>query len=344
MDKRFPALVANEELCAYFTGCARSSSLSHAYILLGAKGTGKHTLARLIAAAVSCEHRTDGGEDIPCGACNSCRKICEGISPDVTVIGRSDKATLGVDAIRFIKGDIASYPIDGDYKIYIIEDAHTMTKQAQNALLLTLEEPPSYVIFILLCESTEPLLDTIKSRAPVLRMKTPSEAQTIEYFKKNNSTVARFIESSPEEFKEIYKASSGSIGRIIELIGSAEKKQILGNRALATSLIEALSHKTLARDFSEILSMFAQKREERERLTVQFLEIEAALRDLIAIKKADDPAMVFFTDTERAEELSYGFSILRLTQIIECTEKTRLAITRNANVKLTLVNYLSNLI
>lgn len=344
MDKRFPALVANEELCTYFTGCARSSSLSHAYILLGAKGTGKHSLARLIAAAVSCEHRGDGCEDIPCGACNSCRKISEGISPDVTVIGRSDKATLGVDAIRFIKGDIASYPIDGDYKIYIIEDAHTMTKQAQNALLLTLEEPPSYVIFILLCESTEPLLDTIKSRAPVLRMKTPSEAQTIEYFKKNNSTVARFIESSPEEFKEIYKAASGSIGRIIELIGSAEKKQILGNRALATSLIEALSHKTLARDFSEILSMFAQKREERERLTVQLLEIEAALRDLIAIKKADDPAMVFFTDTERAEELSYGFSILRLTQIIECTEKTRLAIMRNANVKLTLVNYLSNLI
>ena len=344
MDKRFPALVANEDLSAYFTGCAKSSSLSHAYILLGAKGTGKHTLARLIAAAINCENRLDADEEIPCGACNSCRKISEGISPDITVIGRGDKATLGVDAIRFIKGDISSYPIDGDYKVYIIEDAHTMTKQAQNALLLTLEEPPSYVIFILLCESVEPLLDTIKSRAPVLRMKIPSEADTVEFLKKNNSTVSRFIESSPEEFRELYQASSGSIGRIIELVGSAEKKQILGNRALATRLIESLSHNTLANDFSEILSLFAQKREERERLTVQFLEIEAALRDLIAIKKADSPKMVFFTDTERAEELSYGFSILKLTAIIECAEKARLAITRNANVKLTLINFLSNLI
>lgn len=344
MDNRFPALVANEELCSYFTGCIRASSLSHAYILLGTKGTGKHTLAKLIAASLNCENKDEQDAALPCGVCDSCRKIAGDISADVSVIGRGEKATLGVDAVRFIKSDVASYPIDGDYKVYIIEDAHTMTKQAQNALLLTLEEPPPYVVFILLCESTESILETIKSRAPVLRMKTPGETDAIEYLKNNEPTVARFIKTSPDEFKEIYKAASGSIGRIIELVGSSEKKQILQNRALAAKLIEALSHNSLARDFSEVLSMFAQKREERERLVSQLLEIEAALRDLVAIKKADDPSLVFFTDTAQAENLAYGFSVLKLAGIIEAAERARLAVTRNANVKLTVINFLSSLI
>lgn len=345
MKNNFSGIIANDELCSYFANAIESSSLSHAYILLGAKGTGKHTLARLVAAALSCENKGDENAPLPCLACNNCNKIINGISPDVIYVSRDDdKATLGVESIRFIKEDVAYFPNDGNYKIYIIEDAHTMTVQAQNAFLLTLEEPPEYAVFILLCEHTENILETIKSRAPILRMKTPQRDEAIEFLKSNYPAVRTLMNSAPDEFEQIYMASNGSIGRILELINSSEKKQILQNRELAQKLIESIAHNRLSQDFAEISSMFSQKRDEREKIIAQFSEIQCALRDLITIKKSDEPCLIFFTDSKYTEELSYSFSLKKLIGISESTEKARVSLLRNANVKLTVINYLSELI
>ncbi len=345
MKNNHLGIIGNDDLYNYFTSCAKANSLSHAYILLGAKGTGKHTLAKLIAAAINCDNKMDIDATIPCEECNSCRKILSNNSADITYISREkDKATIGIDPIRYIKSDVAVYPNDGDFKVYIIEDAHTMTPQAQNALLLTLEEPPSYVVFILLCEHTETILETIKSRAPIIRIKTPSKDETIEYLKENNPSARNLINNSPAEFDEIYMAASGSIGRILELISSSERKQILKNRELVGRLVEAIAHRTVARDFAEILALFPQKREDREKVILQLQEFESALRDLIVIKKADSPSMMFFTNREYAEELSYGISVQKLTQIIALCENARLSLLRNANIKLTLTDFLSSLI
>ncbi|MBR2381920.1 MAG: hypothetical protein IKA84_05480 [Clostridia bacterium] len=345
MKNNFSGIIANDELCSYFANAIESSTLSHAYILLGAKGTGKHTLARLVAAALSCESRDNETTPLPCLECNNCNKIMNCISPDVMYISREeDKATLGVDAIRFIKEDVAFFPNDSSFKVYIIEDAHTMTAQAQNAFLLTLEEPPEYAIFILLCEHTESILETIKSRAPILRMKMPKRDEAMGFLKSNYPSARTFISNSPEEFEQIYMASGGSIGRILELIGSSEKKQILQNRELAQKLIESIAHNRLSSDFAEICTMFSQKRDEREKIVAQFSEIQRAARDLITIKKSDEPNLIFFTDFQYAEELSYGISVKKLMEISESTERARLALLRNANVKLTVTNYLSELI
>jgi DNA polymerase-3 subunit delta' len=345
MKNNFSSLIANEELCNYFTSAIQSGSLSHAYILLGAKGTGKHTLSRLIASALNCENRSDENTSLPCLECDSCKKIMGNISADVIYISKDeDKATLGIDPIRFIKEDVAFFPNDGDYKIYIIEDAHTMTPQAQNAFLLTLEEPPSYAIFILLCEHTETILETIKSRAPILRIKTPSKDEAVEFLMANHPAARTFINNSPDEFNQIYLAAKGSIGRILELINSSEKKQILQNRELAQKVIESVAHRTLTANFGEISAMFSQKRDEREKIIASLCEIQYALRDLILIKKADEPSMIFFTDIKYAEELSYSFSTQQLIKIAESTEKARQSLLRNANIKLTIINYLSELI
>ena len=345
MKNNHLSIIGNDDLYNYFTSSARTNSLSHAYILLGAKGTGKHTLAALVAAAINCENKMDADATIPCGECNSCRKILANNSADIIYISREkDKATIGIDPIRYIKSDVAVYPNDGDFKVYIIEDAHTMTPQAQNALLLTLEEPPTYVIFILLCEHTETILETIKSRAPILRMKTPGKDEAVEYLKENNPSARNLINNSPDEFDEIYMAASGSIGRILELISSSERKQILKNRELVSRLIEAVAHRTIAKDFSELLSLFSQKREDREKVIIQLAEFESALRDLIVIKKADNPTMMFFTNIEYAEELSYGISVQKLAQTLALCENARLSLLRNANIKLTLTDFLSSLI
>ena len=186
------SVVGNAPLLDRLRRDVREGRLNHAYILDGAPGSGRHTLARWLCGAIACRNRpgqrTAADENqlgmfdslppvqppadapLPCGRCEDCRRILEGISPDVRVIGREGKATLGVDSVRFLRQDVLNPPNRLDTKIYIIEDAETMTVQAQNALLLTLEEPPAYVLFLLLCNGTDALLETVRSRAPVLRL------------------------------------------------------------------------------------------------------------------------------------------------------------------------------
>ena len=207
------------------------------------------------------------------------------LEPGFYISREDDRATLGIEPIRLIKEDISYYPNDGDFKVYIIEDAHTMTPQAQNAFLLTLEDPPKYAVFILLCENTETILETIKSRAPILRMKTPSKNEAMDYIKEKDLAARNFINNSTEEFEQIYMASNGSIGRILELISSGERNQILQNRELTLKFIESIANHTLSSSFAEISAMFSQKRDEREKIIAQLSQIQCALRDIMVIKK-----------------------------------------------------------
>ena len=128
MKEIFPSLVGNERLKERLGADVKVGAISHAYIIDGAEGSGKHTLVRSLAAALSCAERKSA-KRLPCGECPSCKKILEGKSPDLIYVSRGDRATLGVDSIRFIRSDVAIAPNDTEYKIYVIEDAHTMTDQ-----------------------------------------------------------------------------------------------------------------------------------------------------------------------------------------------------------------------
>ena len=339
MGKDFSGIIGNDALCDYFASAIRKEALSHAYILLGPKGCGKHTLAYSVAAALNCENKKD--KNIPCMQCSSCKKITQRISADIILLGREDKATIGVEAVRFIKSDISTFPNDGDFKVYIIEDAHTMTKQAQNALLLTLEEPPEYAVFILLCENIENILETIKSRAPILRLNSLPNELIVDYLKENSPSARSFMNNSPDEFSQLLQASGGSIGYILELIDGKEKKQILQNREISALVIKSIAERSLAESFSDILSMFSQKREE---IMEQLGQIQLAVRDLMLLKKSDNPRLLFFTDMDYAEELSYSFSQKKLCDILDRAEEARLSMLKNANIRLTLVNFLTSLL
>ena len=174
-------IIANESLRNRLCEDIIEGTLSHAYIIEGKRGSGKHTVATLTAAALACEEKKNAELPLPCMNCPSCRKILQGLSPDVIKVSSLEKATIGVDTIRFLKEDVSLVPNDLENKVYIIEEADKMTDQAQNAFLLTLEEPPSYVVFFLLCENSEKLLETIKSRAPILRTEPVSIELIDEY-------------------------------------------------------------------------------------------------------------------------------------------------------------------
>ena len=161
----FDGFLGNEKLKERLERDIAAGRLAHAYMIEGPEGSGKKTLAKLIAAAAACRE-----SDPPCMKCVSCDKIMRGQSPDViTVEAESGKVQLGVDVIRRLREDSVFAANDLDTKTYIFPAADTMNIQAQNALLKLLEEPPDGVRFLLLTENAQGLLATIRSRAPLLR-------------------------------------------------------------------------------------------------------------------------------------------------------------------------------
>ena len=136
-----------------------SGRIGHAYLFCGTRGTGKTSIAKIFARAVNCEHPVDGS---PCGECSMCRQIAEGASLNVVEIDAA--SNNGVENIRDIREQVQYPPTDGRYRVYIIDEVHMLSIGAFNALLKTLEEPPSYVIFILATTEVQKIPSTILSR------------------------------------------------------------------------------------------------------------------------------------------------------------------------------------
>jgi DNA polymerase-3 subunit delta' len=208
-DHHFPTLLGNMSLRRRLSKDIEEKRLSHAYILEGPRGSGKHTVALLSAAALSCTEQTQ----LPCGHCKSCEKILSGNSPDIITVGlEGEKVTIGVESIRMLKNDMYTAPNELGVKVYIIEDADKMTVQAQNAFLLSLEEPPEYVLFFLLCESSADLLETVRSRAPTLRTERLDRSMVEAHLLENEKRARTLRDESPDEWREILAISSGCIG------------------------------------------------------------------------------------------------------------------------------------
>ena len=167
----FDTLLGNERLKENLENSLKKGHISHFYLISGPKGSGKHTLARLLAAAALCE-----GEDKPCLTCRSCRKVMAGVHPDFITVDDPEKKTVPVDLIRSAREDMFILPNEGKRKIYLFPRGQDMGIPGQNALLKVLEEPPEYGVFLLLTDNPEKLLPTIRSRGVALAMGNLPEA------------------------------------------------------------------------------------------------------------------------------------------------------------------------
>jgi DNA polymerase-3 subunit delta' len=308
--------------------------LPHACILEGPQGTGKHTIAKMTAAALVCEAHEDPSLPIPCLRCPSCRKVLEGKSPDVITVGTEEKATLGVDTVRFLKEDVRVIPNDSEHKVYIIEDADKMTQQAQNAFLLTLEEPPAYAHFFLLCQNAELLLETIRSRAPVFRTEPIPTEEIDRYLCEHDTRAAQMKLASPKEYKELLMASAMGIGRALACLDPKTFSPVKQNRATASDFIRIAIQKEGMRELLYLLVRFPTKRDSLQEILQSILN---ALRDLILLKKSDNAPLIFYVDREQAIELCdcapIGF-LFRFQEAVRCAMDENV---KNANVRLLLI-------
>ncbi len=316
----FKNIVGNDNLKALIANHIRNKTLSHAYIIEGPKGSGKRTMAMEICKALCCENR-DGA--LPCDICRSCKRIADGYNTDVFRLTRGEKASISVQDVREMTDTLGYYPDDGEVKIYIIEEAEKMTAQAQNALLLSLEEPPSYVVFLLLTDDATSLLETVRSRAQILKTETFSTAFTAEWLKNHPD----FKNATFEDISSAATVSRGSLGLALSTITEKNSKAA-AITADALKLVELL----VCKNRSETIVFASGIKYSRVEFEDFFDYCIFAVRDLLSAKFQSDTTTCY-ADINTARELASKVKLTKLTKIYDALLSAKDDITKhNAQV------------
>lgn len=329
----FDAFLGNEKLKMRLRNDIEASRLSHAYIIEGAYGCGKKTLARLICMADACKSKSR-----PCMECVSCSKILRDQSPDViTVEADKDRVQINVDVIRRLRESVVYAPNDLDKKYYIIPKADTMNPQAQNALLKTLEEPPGHAMFLLLCERADDLLSTIRSRAPILRVETLPDELIREHLIGSDDKAKSLSERDPEAFGAAIKLARGSLGRAILLTGEKSAAECLTLYQKAEKYLDLLSQRRRGTGEVAFHEHAMNLSKSRAELGEIYGLLADALRDLVVCKLTNKPHTLFYTTVEKATQIADRFAIAHLMALTDVFQNARDSLEQNANVTLSLL-------
>ncbi len=288
--------------------------IGHAYLFCGTRGTGKTTIAKIFAKAVNCEHPVDGN---PCNECASCRAIAAGSSMNVIEIDAA--SNNGVDNIREIREEVAYSPAEGKYKVYIIDEVHMLSIGAFNALLKTLEEPPSYVIFILATTEAHKIPVTILSRCQ--RYDFRRIAQDTIQARLEELMEQEHVEAEERALRYIAKKGDGSLRDSLSLLDQCiafylgetltydKVLEVLG--AVDTEVFSDLLRKILKEDLVEVISTLEKLIMQGRDLTQFVNDFTWYMRNLMLLKASDEMEDVLDVSTENLEHLREEAAMIR---------------------------------
>ncbi len=209
--KSFPEVVGQEPVVRTLTNQIKAGRVGHAYLFCGTRGTGKTTVAKIFARAVNCEHPIEGS---PCNECATCKAILKNSSMNVVEIDAA--SNNGVDNIREIREEVKYTPTQGRFRVYIIDEVHMLSPGAYNALLKTLEEPPSYVIFILATTEVHKIPVTVLSRCQRYDFKRISAEEIFGQLKK--LTDAEGVSAEEKALRYISRAADGAMRDALSIL------------------------------------------------------------------------------------------------------------------------------
>ena len=316
----FSDVLGHEQTIQHMKNAIRMNKVSHAYMINGEKGSGKKLLAGLFAQTLQCEA---GGTE-PCMQCRSCKQAESLNQPDIIRITHEKPNTISVEDIREqLNGDIQIRPYSSPYKVYIIDEADKLSVQAQNALLKTIEEPPSYAVIFLLTENAGTLLPTIRSRCVLLDLK-PVSSQIIKRYLMEDLEI-------PEYRADICTAfAQGNVGKAKRLALSDNFGEMLDHVLHVVKYISEMEVGDLIEDLKKIREYKMEINDYLDLLTIGY-------RDVLLFKATRDADSRIFSDElisirKKASESTYE----GLGQIIEALEKAKQRLKANVNFDLTM--------
>ena len=327
----FTGVAGHEAIRERLAAALNQDTVSHAYLFEGIEGVGKHTMARAFIKALLCTEPQ--AQHMPCGHCVSCRTLDSGNHPDVSWIRRErGKNSLGIRPIREqLVADVRTQPYQSAYKVYVVEDADLMTPEAQNALLKTLEEPPSYVVIILLASTGTGFLPTILSRVITIRFQ-PLPADII-----SNALVER-LGMNAEQAAVTAALSRGSLGYALQLAGSQAFNAL---RAELTDILTELPHMKPA----QILALADFFERNKDRQDTVFSLIKLWYRDLLMYRSThDETALITRDAAETIRALSASYTTEEVLKLFSNVQKAEDAIRQGAQYTFTIDWLLSTLI
>lgn len=314
----FKDVVGHKDILKYISSAVENNRVSHAYILNGERGSGKKMLANLFAMTLLCET----GDNEPCGKCHSCKQAESGNHPDIIRVTHEKPNSISVDDIRTqVNNTVDIKPYQGPYKVYIIPQADMMTPQAQNAILKTIEEPPSYAVFLLLTENAETLLPTINSRCVMLKLRNIKDTLIKKYLMEN-------LEIPDYKADMCTAFAQGNMGRAIMLANSDHFNEI---REEAVQLLKHINEMELNEIVAAVKNISVYKLEITDYLDI----IMIWYRDVLLYKATKEIDKVVFKDQlqyikEQARKSSYeGIEL-----ILESLEKAKARLKANVNFDL----------
>lgn len=314
----FLDIIGHDKIIEHLQNAIYMDKISHAYIINGPKDAGKKMLSNAFAMTLQCEENKKD----PCMKCKSCIQALHKNHPDIIYVSHSKPNTISVDDIRTqLNQDTAIRPYTGKYKIYIVDEAQKMNIQAQNALLKTIEEPPSYVVIILLTTNADAFLPTILSRCVRLDLKVVPDPFIREYLMKERQI--------PDYKADVCVAfAQGNVGKAIKLADSSDFNEI---KEATISLLKRIDDIELY----EMTQAVKQINEYKLQINDYFDLFMIWFRDVLYYKACADANHLIFKDEiyaikKQAEKCSYqGIEI-----VLEALEKAKIRLNANVNFDL----------